>query len=380
MNNTLKKYFPIIRTKDEIIQIINKNNILKEKFYNYPKHLQNELLNCCSGAKGLKILYDPFFKEIFNPEYNPSHLNDLLSEILGTKVKIKHVLPADSTRLGDETTLLIMDIVAELENGELINIEMQKIGYAFPGERCACYSSDLLLRQYKRIRDSISSNREFNYNHIKSVYTIVFFEKSPNIFKKFPNTYIHNFQQTSDTGLKLNLLQKYTFIPLDIYTNLSQNINTKLDAWLTFLSSDNPSDIIKIIEKYPEFKTLYDVIYGLCLNIEGVIDMFSPELYELDRGTVLYMVDEMQKEIDEKKLELAEMNNEIAEKDNEIAEKDNEIAEKDNEIAKKDNEIAEKDNEIAEKDNEIAEKDNEIAEKDNEIARLKKLLAQKNSN
>ncbi len=324
MNNTLKKYFPIIRTKDEIIQIINKNNILKEKFYNYPKHLQNELLNCCSGAKGLKILYDPFFKEIFNPEYNPSHLNDLLSEILGTKVKIKHVLPADSTRLGDETTLLIMDIVAELENGELINIEMQKIGYAFPGERCACYSSDLLLRQYKRIRDSLSSNREFNYNHIKSVYTIVFFEKSPNIFKNFPNTYIHNFQQTSDTGLKLNLLQKYTFIPLDIYKNLSQNINTKLDAWLTFLSSDTPSDIIKIIEKYPEFKTLYDVIYGLCLNIEGVIDMFSPELYELDRGTVLYMVDEMQKEIDEK--------------------------------------------------------DNEIAEKDNEIARLKNLLAQKNSN
>ncbi len=30
--------------------------------------------------------------------------------------------------------------------------EMQKVGYLFPGQRSACYSADLLLRQYKRIR------------------------------------------------------------------------------------------------------------------------------------------------------------------------------------------------------------------------------------
>ncbi len=52
-------------------------------------------------------------------------------------------------RIADETSLLITDIVVELEDGSIANVEMQKIGYLFPGQRCACYSADLLLRQYK---------------------------------------------------------------------------------------------------------------------------------------------------------------------------------------------------------------------------------------
>ena len=56
------------------------------------------------------------------------------------------------TRLSDESSLLITDIIVELEDGTLANIEVQKIGYVFPGARCACYSSDMLLRQYKRVR------------------------------------------------------------------------------------------------------------------------------------------------------------------------------------------------------------------------------------
>ena len=45
-----------------------------------------------------------------------------------------------------EPSFLITDIVVEFENGSIANIEVQKIGYRFPGERAACYSADLLLR------------------------------------------------------------------------------------------------------------------------------------------------------------------------------------------------------------------------------------------
>jgi hypothetical protein len=62
------------------------------------------------------------------------------------------VTGGDSMRIADETSLLITDIVVELEDGSIANVEMQKIGYLFPGQRCACYSADLLLRQYKRVR------------------------------------------------------------------------------------------------------------------------------------------------------------------------------------------------------------------------------------
>lgn len=50
--------------------------------------------------------------------------------------------------------LLAMDIVVELGDGSIANVEMQRIGYLFPGQRSACYSADLLLRQYKRLRGS----------------------------------------------------------------------------------------------------------------------------------------------------------------------------------------------------------------------------------
>lgn len=76
--------------------------------------------------------------------------------------------------------------------------------------------------------------KSFNYNDIKTVYTIVLFENSPKEFHTHPHTYLHYFEQTSNTGLKLDLLQKYLFIPLDIFVKNQQNnnINSKLDAWL----------------------------------------------------------------------------------------------------------------------------------------------------
>lgn len=77
--------------------------------------MQKEFLDLCSGVKGLKLLYDGFFKEIMNPEYVPERLNDFLSSVLGQEIKVLKVLPADSVRISDESSLLIMDIVIELE-------------------------------------------------------------------------------------------------------------------------------------------------------------------------------------------------------------------------------------------------------------------------
>ncbi len=148
----LKEYFPIIREREELLAEIAKNEMLREMFAGLEKEQQEEFLDICTGVRGLKFLYDGFFKEILNPEYVPERFNDFLSCLLGERVKVLKVLPGDSTRIADETSLLITDIVVELEDGSIANVEMQKIGYLFPGQRCACYSADLLLRQYKRVR------------------------------------------------------------------------------------------------------------------------------------------------------------------------------------------------------------------------------------
>lgn len=58
---------------------------------------------------------------------------------------------------------------------------------------------------------------------------------------------------------------------------------------------------------------IYEEGYEICRNVERVMEMFSKELYELDRNTVQYMIDEMQDTINEQKDELSERDRTIKE-------------------------------------------------------------------
>ena len=62
---------------------------------------------------------------------------------------------------------------------------------------------------------------------------------------------------------------------------------------------------------------MYDEAYMICRNIEEVMDMFSEELYELDKNTVQYMIDEMQDTIDEQK-ETIDEQKDIIDKQNQV--------------------------------------------------------------
>ena len=338
----LKQYFPMIREREDIKQEIRENPKLLEKYREWDEEQQEEFLDYCTGVKGVKVLYDAFFKEIMNPENTPERLNELLSLLLGQSVTIKRVLPGDSTRLADEQSLLIMDILVELADTSLANVEVQKIGYSFPGQRSACYSSDLLLRQYKRVKGE--KKKAFSYKDIKSVYTIVFFETSIKEFHEYPQNYIHKFKQQSDTGLELELLQKYVFIPLDIFHGIYHNDGksngkngggncwNRTEAWLTFLSTDQSEIIIELIRQYPEFKEMYEEIYVMCQNVEKVMEMFSKELIQLDRNTVQYMIDEMQDTIDVQKEELEAKQETIDTQKGELEAKQNQLNQKEEEL------------------------------------------------
>lgn len=149
------------------------------------------------------------------------------------------------------------------------------------------------------------------------LYTIVLIDKSTGDFHDFQEVYKHNFQQQSDTGLKMNLLQKYVFIPLDLFRSNVQNkgIKNKMDAWLAFLSMDDPDMIIQLITEYPEFKVMYQQAYEICRNVEALMGIFSEELRIMDRNTVKYMVDQMQEEIDSQKQEISIQKQQLKQKD-----------------------------------------------------------------
>lgn len=156
MANSLRTYFPTLQSREEILGKIHGSKEREEIFHSWQEKQREEFFDFCTGAKGVKMLYDFCIKAILNPEIYPERLEELISLLLGKKVKLLKVLPNDNTRIADESSLLIMDFLVRLSDGSVVNVEVQKVGYAFPGQRSACYSADLLLREYKQVRGEMT--------------------------------------------------------------------------------------------------------------------------------------------------------------------------------------------------------------------------------
>ena len=103
------------------------------------------------------------------------------------------------------------------------------------------------------------------------MYTIVLIENSGAEFHKIPGQYIHRSSQVFDTGLELNLLQKYIFVALDVFREITYNLGEEIEAWLLFLSSDRPEDIMRIIERYPDFREIYEEMAQFQVKPEEVL-------------------------------------------------------------------------------------------------------------
>ena len=102
MIDGLRKYFPMIRTEKEILAEIQGKNALNTIFQKWTTKQQRDFLNMATGMRGVKVLYDSYFKEIFNPELRPKRLEAFLSLLLKQRIKIKAILHGDSSRIADE--------------------------------------------------------------------------------------------------------------------------------------------------------------------------------------------------------------------------------------------------------------------------------------
>ena len=137
-------------------------------------------------------------------------------------------------------------------------------------------------------------------------------EHSPEQFQKATPVYIHHRNITYNSGIQLNDLENISYISLDTFHETVQTISTKLEAWLTFLSSDDPEKIIQLVSAYPEFAEYYKEVAMFRENTDHLIGTFSEALKIMDHNATLYMIDEMQKEIDTQRQELDEKNQELA--------------------------------------------------------------------
>lgn len=368
-------------TKEEVLRRVSANAGMEAAYQGMSGKWQERFLNFCTGKGGLPITYDPFFKKIFDPEIHPERLSRLLSLVLGKELKVHRALPNEGTRILDEGSLVIMDIVVEMGDGSIADVEIQKIPYLFPGERAACYSADLLMRQYLRVKGE--RGKKFSYRDIKKVYTVVLLEKSSEDFRTVPEAWIHKSRQKSDTGIELELLQEYVFIALDMFRKVSDNKRTgsELEAWMQMLSSGNPAVHAQIADKSLIFKGIYEEIEAFRQDIGGVLNMFSDALRILDRNTVQLMIDEMKEELEGTKEELEGTREELegAKEElegtrEELEEAKGKVEELAGQIGEQADQIKRQFSEMEEQAKALEEKQDELEKKDNRIKELEKML------
>ena len=119
------------------------------------------------------------------------------------------------------------------------------------------------------------------------------------------------------------------YIALDIFKKKQHNegdrIHDRLEAWLTFFCRDEPEMIFRLLEEYPEFRALYEDVYELCRNVEGLMEIFSKELLEMDRNTVKLMIDQMQEKIDAQEQAIQQKDAALEQKDAALKQKDAEF-------------------------------------------------------
>ena len=341
------------------------------------------------GRKSLPLLYDPFFKKICNPVERRDRLSELVSCLLGQKVTVLEVFPnEDSQFLG---VMIIMDMVVMMSDGSIANIEIQKISYDFQAERISCYSADLVLRQYKMITGnreiggagsdggSMKGSSKPSYKDMRPVHTIILFENSSSslISEVDKALYFHVGKTKFNTGIKIKLLQDYVLVSLDTFkkyrysdirkgrievtkydydrTQYSEKQVTdkmKLDRlkYLSLFVAETPVEIERLIEIFPDLKSVRQDINEYLERPREVLNMFSEALRILDRNTAELMVDRMKDEMDELKVQKGKL------------EAQNGELEAQNEALKAS----------------FKEKDAAIEAKDAEIERLKKLLEEQN--
>ena len=320
-------------SRNECLDKLRRNDQLYQKYNSLNTHWKEEFLDFMSGKKTLPLTYDPIFKKLFNPEIYPERLSDLISSIIRIPVTVIRALPLQESIL-EGNALLIMDILVQLEDGSLANVEVQKIPYMFPAERMSCYSSDLVLRQYSRVKGE--KGKAFTYKDMRPVYTIIFFEKSLPEFKApaLNGNYLHFGKTIFDTGLELELLQRFYLISLDVFSEnkYPMDKNNRVTAWLSLLATRNVDDLTEILDVYPWLEAIYQDMASYLHKPEEVLTMFSDALKILDHNTVQYMIDEMQNTIDDQKAQLSDAHSQLADKDSQLTDMYSQIVDKNSQI------------------------------------------------
>lgn len=375
-----KKPFNFFNSKTDVLLTLNNSPEALSMYRKLPSTIKEEFIDICTGRRGIPLHYDVFFKAIFSPDKHPKRLGRLLSQILGERVEVISSMSNEGSKISDRGSFVIMDIVVRLSNGEIVNLEIQKIGYLFPVKRFDCYCADLIMREYSRLREKHC--KDFSYDMLPKVISIAMFETTPNELATDYSTYIQHSQMKTDMGKVLNSVPEHYYISLDNFSYAMHNkpIQTELEAWLMLISTVSIERINELIKFDSKFADIYTELFGMIVKPEELLSMYNNIFLDADKCEEQLMLDMMKNELKEKSAKLEQMDTQLAQMSNQFAQMNSRLQNIDSELQTRNNEIQAKASELQAKDSELQAKDSELQAKDEEIARLKKLLESNKSN
>lgn len=251
---------------------IKKDKEVCEKWQQLTRKAQRELLEMDAGIRVPNFLNDTIFKRIFDPDEYGERLSRFISAVLGKKIQVLHSLKNEGRHHSIHSKGVILDLVVRFANGSIGNVEIQRFGIDFPSKRAACYSADLVTRQYASGKDEKKS--EIDYDWIQPVYTIIIFEKSPANFAG-SGAYHHHFEQRSDTGVKLELLQYYDYVCLDAFKRDKPHVAGDLEKWLKFLTITEMHAMQDFLREEPSFQDVYDCAIMMTRDRKELMELMS---------------------------------------------------------------------------------------------------------
>lgn len=182
---------------------------------------------------------DFIFKKLFGTVGKERLVKDFLEAILNIKIK--------SLTLGQETTLLpeselgktgVLDVKVELEDGSIVDIEMQRAENEFIVERAHFYASRMYSGQLKKGQGYEELNKvivifimDFNlFNSIKEYHTKWVMTERQNVKMSFDEIELH-------------------FIELPKFLASKYDKKRKLDQWLLFIDYSQKELVKSIMDE-----------------------------------------------------------------------------------------------------------------------------------
>lgn len=196
----------------------------------------------------LPITNDYVFKRVFSHEGNEDVLIDLLEAILERKINSVRVKNPEILSEKIDGKKFILDIVAELDDGTFVDIEMQTANERNIRERSTAYTSRIISEQlqagekYNNLSKAIfigilnfEQYKRNSYHHIARLR-----------FDKITEEYYIDMGYEVQDEIATDYIEMH-YIELPKYFIRKPIIKTKLDEWLWLFSGDEEK--MKMVEK-----------------------------------------------------------------------------------------------------------------------------------